>query len=98
MPPPLITCKQKLLHALEKEPGSREIEDLKTLEKYVRSMSFFKLYKEFEPSDFHSLCQDMKFHKIHRNTRLTNYGENADQVYVILKGRIAMTHPNKEYF
>ncbi len=68
------------------------------LEKYIRSMSFFKLYKEFEPSDFHSICQDMKFHKVHKNTRLTNYGDPADTVYVILKGRIAISHPNAAYF
>lgn len=44
--------KLKLLKALETEPGSREDKEFKVIEPYIRSMSVFKPYAEFESSDF----------------------------------------------
>ena len=41
-----------LLKALETEPGMRDDEECKTILKYVRSMSFFKPYENFQTSDF----------------------------------------------
>ena len=87
-----------IIKALEEEPGTREDISCKLLEPYIRSMSFFKPYQEFEPSDFQSVCQDLKLHKVHKGTRLGSYGDPSDTVYLIMKGRVAITHPNKAYF
>ena len=87
-----------IIKALEEEPGARVDISCKLLEPYLRSMSFFKPYQEFESSDFQSVCQDMKLHKVHKGTRLGSYGDLSDTVYLIMKGRVAITHPNKAYF
>lgn len=95
-----ITFPQQMaiIRALEEEPGAREDVSCKLLEPYVRSMSFFKPYQEFESSDFQSVCQDLKLHKVHKGTRIGNYGDPSDTVYLIMKGRVAITHPNSAYF
>ena len=61
-------------------------------------MSLFKPYAHFNPDDFSSLLQDIKLHKIKRNTRMCNFGENADRVYLVMNGRIAITYPTAAYF
>lgn len=32
----------------------------------------FKAYKEFESSDFHSILQEIKLHKVRKGTRIFN--------------------------
>ena len=71
----------------------REDWAIKRMIPYVRSMSVFKPYVEFENNDFASIVQDMKLHKVRRGTRITNYGDYADTVYLIVGGRIAITYP-----
>ena len=59
----------------------------------MRSISIFKPYREFDSSDFQSVLQDIKLHKVKRGTRVCNFGDNADTVYLIMAGRVAITHP-----
>ena len=90
--------KIKLVKCLASEPGKRDNETVRTIEKYVRSMSLFKPYAHFKSDDFESLVQEIKLHKIKRNTRICNFGESADRVYVIVNGRVAITFPTSNYF
>ena len=83
----------RLVSALEKESGEREPELCNLIEPFVRSISIFKPYREFESSDFQSVLQEMKLHKVRKGTRICNFGDNADTVYLILAGRVAITHP-----
>ena len=85
-----------LLRALETEQGSREEKDCALIEPFVRSISMFKPYAEFESGDFQNIFQEMKLHKVRKGTRITNFGENADTIYLVVSGRIAITHPNAE--
>ena len=47
--------KIKLVKCLASEPGKRDTETVKTIEKYVRSMALFKPYAHFKSDDFESL-------------------------------------------
>jgi len=60
-------------------------------------MSFFKQYAEFESIDFQSVVQECKLNKIRAGTRLTNFGDSADTIYLVLSGRMAICHPNASY-
>ena len=84
-----------LLKALESEPGQREVDDCKLIEPFIRSMSFFKPYAEFESSDFAHVVQEINLHKVRAGSRVASFGETADSVYVVVAGRIAITHPNQ---
>ena len=86
----------KLVRALEVENENREPKEFDIIEPYVRSMSIFKPYAEFESADFHSIFRELKLHKIRKGTRVHNFGDNADTVYIILSGRIAITYPNQQ--
>ena len=92
------TDKAKLVKALEVDPGMREDADCRLIEPFVRSMSLFKLYSEFESSDFQNILQEMKLHKLRKGQRLTNFGDTCDSFYLVLSGRIAVTHPNASHF
>lgn len=56
--------KLELLKALDSEPGSRDDSEVRLIESYVRSMSFFKPYAEFESIDFASVVQECKLVKV----------------------------------
>lgn len=43
--------KLDLLKALDSEPGLRDDAECKQIERYIRSMTFFKPYSEFESKD-----------------------------------------------
>ena len=86
--------KIKLVKALHAEPGNRNEQECNMIEGYVRSMLIFKPYAFYESSDFQTLLQDVRLHKIKKNHRLCNFGDHADRVFVILNGRVAITHPN----
>ena len=86
--------KIKLLRALDTEAGPER--DTTLIEPLVRSMSVFKPYAEFSSSDFAPILQEMKLLKFRRGKRVCNFGKNADHMYFILGGRIAITHPNKK--
>ena len=86
--------KAKLVKALETDPGMRDDKECALIEPFVRSMSLFKLYNEFESADFQNIFQEMKLHKLRKGTRLTNFGEVNDTIYFVLSGRVAVTHPN----
>ena len=90
--------KLQLLKALDSEQGAREDSDAKIIEQYIRSMSFFKPYAEFESIDFASVVQECKLVKCRAGTRLTNYGDTAENIYIIISGRVALGHPNAEWF
>ena len=90
--------KVKLVKCLASEPGKRDLETVRTIEKYVRSMSLFKPYAHFESDDFASLIQEIKLHKVKKNTRLCTFGDMADRVYVIVNGRLAINYPTASYF
>ena len=90
--------KIKLVKGLASEPGKRDHETVKTIEKYIRSMALFKAYAHFRSDDFESLIQEIKLHKIKKNTRICNFGDIADRVYVIVSGRTAITYPTADYF
>lgn len=93
----LSKCDQiKLVRALEVDNESRDVKEFELIEPYVRSMSIFKPYAEFESNDFHSIFREMKLHKIKKGKRIHNFGDNADTVYLILSGRIAITYPNAQ--
>ena len=81
--------------ALNKESEFRDDADCRVIAPYVRSLSFLKAYSGYEYSDFISLMKDIKLHKKKRGSRICNYGEMADSIYVIVSGRIAITHPDK---
>ena len=55
-----------LVKALAHEPGNREHKDCELIEPYVRSMTVFKPYKNFESSDFMPILQELKLHKFSR--------------------------------
>ena len=59
-------------------------------------MKVFKQYSEFEYGDFESILQEVKLNKIHRGERIVNFGDNADTIYCILAGRVAITHPKEK--
>lgn len=90
--------KIKLVKALANEPGKRDNEEMRLIEKYVRSMQIFKPYAHYKSEDFESLVQDIKLHKMRRGIRICNFGDNADRIYVIVNGRAAITYPNAQYF
>ena len=92
------TEKIKLVKALHSEPGNRSEQECNMIEPYIRSMALFKPYAEYDSNDFHSMLQDIKLHKIKKNHRLCNFGENADRIYIIVNGRIALTYPNAAHF
>ena len=82
-----------MMRALDTETGpERKTEDI---EPFVRSMSVFKPYAEFSSSDFAPILQEMKLLKFRRGKRVCSFGKNADHLYFIVSGRIAITHPNK---
>ncbi len=83
-----------LMKALDTEPGNRENKQLDLILKYIRSMSVFKQYEEFEDSDYEQIVKGVRLHKVKRGTRICNHGEYADQTYWIISGRVAITHPN----
>ena len=85
----------KLVKALATEPAERELKDNQLIENYVRSISVFKPYKSFLSSDFAPIVQEMKLHKFQRGTRVCEFGKNSDNIYVILQGRLCITHPNQ---
>lgn len=60
-------------------------------------MTFLKPYAEFTKEDFSPIVQEIKLHKIKKGSRITNYGELADSINVIVSGRVAITHPNALY-
>ena len=84
-----------MLHALDTETGEREAAHIEHIEPFVRSLSVFKPYAEFSPSDFAPILQEMKLLKFRRGNRVCSFGKNADHLYFIVSGRIAITHPNK---
>ena len=87
----------ELVKALDVEPGNRENKHCETILKYIRSMTVFKQYEEFEDSDFEQIVKSVKLHKIRKNQRICNFGEFADCTYWIISGRVAITHPNEHY-
>lgn len=44
-----------LIKALQVEPGTREVDQYKVVEPYLRSLKMFKPYADFESADFYSL-------------------------------------------
>ena len=90
--------KIKLVKALHSEQGKRDMHELQMIEKYVRSMVLFKPYAHFLPGDFESVLQEIKLHKVKKNTRICNFGDVADRVYLVVNGRIAITYPTSLYF
>jgi len=89
--------KLQLLRALETEPNNREPHECALIEPYVRSMTFLKPYQEFESSDFLPILQEIKLHKFKAGTRIVNFGEPANSIYIVVNGRIAITHPDEFY-
>ena len=86
----------KLVKALETDHENRDAKEFKIIKPYVRSMSFFKPYAAFKSKDFEQIFRDIKLHKFRKGKRISNFGDNADTVYVILSGRVAITHPNED--
>ena len=86
--------KLSVLRVLDSEPGNREDGECRIIEPFVRSMSLFKPYSDFEFSDFLSVLQEIKLLKVRAGTRITNYGEASDSIFFIINGRVALTHPN----
>ena len=86
----------KLVKALEVDHESRDVKEFDLIAPYVRSMSIFKPYVEFDNKDFEQIFRDIKLHKVKKFKRITNFGENADTVYLILTGRVAITYPNTQ--
>ena len=80
------------MRALDTETGPERNTEL--IEPLVRSMSVFKPYAEFSSSDFAPILQEMKLLKFRRGKRVCSFGKNADHLYFIVSGRIAITHPN----
>ena len=81
---------------MEVDPENRDVKEFDLIAPYVRSMSIFKPYVEFDNKDFEQIYRDIKLHKIKKFRRIANFGENADTVYLILTGRVAITYPNAE--
>jgi len=88
--------KIKMVRALEVDHESRDLKEFDLIAPFVRSMSIFKPYAEFETRDFEQIFRDIKLHKVRKGTRIANFGDNADTVYLILHGRVAITFPNFE--
>ena len=86
-------AKIRLIQALHKEPEAREDADCKEIEKYIRSISVFKPYAEFEYEDIKSVLKDVKLHKFKQGTRICNFGESAESIFLPVNGRVAITHP-----
>ena len=86
----------KLVRALEVEHENRDFKEFEVIAPYVRSMSIFKPYAEFGQRDFEQIFRDIKLHKLKKGKRVTNFGDNADTVYIILSGRVAITYPNSD--
>ena len=84
------------MKALEVDHESRDQKEFDVIAPFVRSMSVFKPYAEFDNRDFEHIFRDIKLHKIKKNKRITNFGDNADSVYLILSGRVAITYPNQQ--
>ena len=85
----------ELIRALEAEPGSRDPDQCNAIEPFLKSMKFFKQYSEFKKDDFASILQDIKLHKVRRGTKICNFGDNADTIYCVVTGRVAITHPKE---
>ena len=88
---------RELLHALNVEPGNREHKHCELILKYIRSISVFKPYEEFEDNDFEQIVKGVTLQKIKQGQRICNYGDYADQTYWIISGRVAITHPNQHW-
>ena len=84
------------MKALEVDNESRDVKEFDVIAPFVRSMSVFKPYAEFDNRDFEHIFRDIKLHKIKKNKRITNFGDNADTVYIILSGRVAITYPSQQ--
>ena len=81
---------------MEVDHESRDVKEFELIAPFVRSMSIFKPYVEFDNKDFEQIFRDIKLHKIKRFERITTFGENADSVYIIMVGKVAITYPNVE--
>lgn len=53
----------KLVRALEVDHESRDAKEFEAIGPFVRSMSIFKPYAEFEDRDFEQIFKDIKLHK-----------------------------------
>ena len=87
-------AKKKLLKALDTDKESRTERDIEQIEPYVRSFNFLKRYTDFTSDDFHPITKELKLVKIKRGERLTDFGTDCNEVFIIVSGRIVITHPN----
>lgn len=64
------------------------------IEPLLRSLTVFSCFTDYKSEDFKALANCVKVVKVKKNTRIFNYGETSDELYVVLRGQIGIIYPD----